>query len=364
MKFQRFYALLKKESLQILRDPSSILIAFILPLILLFLMGYAVSLDAKHISIGIVSKSNSKASQTLIYSFVGSKFFDVKLGKNKNEFMQKMQSGDLKALMTLDNNFGKNHNYKVQILIDGSEPNTAGLAQKYAIGVVTSWAQNENIIQQKGIQIESRYWFNTPLSSRYFLLPGSIAVIMTLIGTLLTALVIAREWERGTMEALMATPASMIEIIIGKLVPYFILGMSSMLLCFLISYCWYHIPFEGSFIWLVILSALYLFPALSIGLFISTVAKNQFVAAQASILTGFMPVFFLSGFLFQIENMPSWLQIITYIIPARYFVEALQTLFLAGDIYQTFFKDALGIFLIGLLFFLLILKKTKRGLDE
>lgn len=364
MNFKRLNALLKKESLQVLRDPSSILIAFVLPLILLFLMGYAVSLDARNISIGIISKSNDKASQSLIYSFIGSKFFDVSLGKDKNAFLNQMQSGKLKALLILKNDFGKNHIYKMQMITDGSEPNTAGLVQKYATGVITAWARDEHILPKSAVKIESRYWFNAPLSSRYFLLPGSIAVVMTLIGTLLTALVIAREWERGTMEALMATPASMIEIIIGKLIPYFVLGMGSMMLCFLISYFWYRIPFEGSFMWLLLLSALYLFPSLSIGLFISTVAKNQFVAAQTSIIAGFLPVFFLSGFLFQIDNMPKILQFLTYIVPARYFVEALQTLFLTGNIYSTFFKDILGICLVGILFFVLIIKKTKRGLDE
>lgn len=364
MNLRRLKALLMKERLQIVRDPSSILIAVILPLILLFLMGYAVSLDAKRIPLAIVAPSQNEASHTLISSFMGSSFFEITIGENKPGFLQQLEEGKLSAVLMLDEHFGKNGNYSLQLLTDGTEPNTAGLVQKYMIGVIQLWGKSIGLGVEKSIHIESRYWFNPPLDSRYFLLPGSIAVIMTLIGTLLTALVIAREWERGTMEALMTTPASMIEIIIGKLIPYFILGMGSMMLCFVAAYFWYEIPFIGSFGLLLLLSALYLFPALSIGLLISTVAKNQFVAAQASIIAGFLPAFLLSGFLFEIHNMPQWLQILTHVVPARYFVESLQTLFLAGDIYEIILMDIVGIVIIGLFFFGLVMKKTKRGLDQ
>ncbi len=363
MNINRLKALLRKEMLQIIRDPSAILIAFILPLLLLFLMGYAVSLDAKKLPVGIVSAAQNQSSQMLLSSFEGSPFFSVTRSKDKRALIGQIQRGSLRAVIALGEDFGKNGRFKIQILTDGTEPNTAGLVQNYARGVVSQWAHSLGIDSQRALQSIPRYRYNPPLSSRYFLLPGSIAVVMTLIGTLLTALVIAREWERGTMEALMATPASMVEIVIGKLIPYFILGMGSMLLCFAVAYFWYKIPFEGSFSMLLLLSALYLFPALSIGLLISTLAKNQFVAAQAAIITGFLPAFLLSGFLFEIENMPPWLQTLTYLVPARYFVESLQTLFLAGDIYQIFWTNMAGMLLIGSLFFILVLKKSKKGLE-
>ena len=254
MNLKRLKALTYKESLQVFRDPSSILIAFILPLILLFLMGYAVSLDARKIPIAIISKSNSELSQKLISSFISSNFFEVDLSKNKDIYLEQMQKSKIKAILTLNNDFGKNSKYDIQIITDGTEPNGAGLAQNYISAVIKLWAKANNIYNKENIILESRYWFNPPLSSRYFLLPGSIAIIMTLIGTLLTALVIAREWERGTMEALMATPATMSEILIGKLIPYFILGMFSMLLCFIVAYFWYEIPFMGSFFILIILN--------------------------------------------------------------------------------------------------------------
>ncbi|ARU49961.1 ABC transporter permease [Sulfurospirillum diekertiae] len=363
MKSKRLVALLIKESLQIIRDPSAILIAVILPLILLFLMGYAVSLDAKHIPLGIFPKSNTKEAHELVTSFVGSPFFDTSIQYDKQKLIQSLQDGHLKGVMEVSGNFGKNNTYAIQLLIDATEPNTGGLIQNYASKIIQKWAVQEGIMPSTGISVIPRYWFNPPLSSRYFLLPGSIAVIMTLIGTLLTALVIAREWERGTMEALMATPASMMEIILGKLIPYFCLGMGSMVLCFGVAYFWYEIPFEGSIWILFLLSAFYLFPSLSIGLLISTVAKNQFVAAQVSIVAGYLPAFLLSGFLFEINNMPYWLQIFTHIIPARYFVESLQTIFLVGDIPSIFIKDMVCMFLVGLFFFLLVVKKSKKGLE-
>lgn len=362
MNLKRLKALTYKESLQVFRDPSSILIAFILPLILLFLMGYAVSLDARKIPIAIISKSNSELSQKLISSFISSNFFEVDLSKNKNIYLEQMQKSKIKAILTINNDFGKNNIYNIQIITDGTEPNGAGLTQNYISAVIKLWAKENKILNKENIILQPRYWFNAPLSSRYFLLPGSIAIIMTLIGTLLTALVIAREWERGTMEALMATPATMSEILIGKLIPYFILGMFSMLLCFIVAYFWYKIPFMGSFFILIILSSIYLFSSLSIGLLISTLAKNQFVAAQMSLIVGFLPAFILSGFLFEIGNMPQWLQYITSIIPARYFVESLQTIFLAGNIYEIFIFDAFVMILISALLFAFVLKKSKKAL--
>ncbi|WP_414716680.1 MULTISPECIES: ABC transporter permease [unclassified Sulfurospirillum] len=346
-----------------MRDPSAILIAVILPLILLFLMGYAVSLDAKNISLGIINKSNTQEAHDLVSSFVGSSSFKTHIGYDKKELMQLLQENQLKGVLEVPTTFGKHDAYTLQILIDATEPNTGGLIQNYASKIIRNWAIEEGIMPSAGISVIPRYWFNPPLSSRYFLLPGSISVVMTLIGILLTALVIAREWERGTMEALMATPTSMMEIILGKLIPYFILGLGSMILCFVVVYFWYDIPFKGSFGILFLLSAVYLFPSLSIGLLISTLAKNQFVAAQVSLIAGFLPAFLLSGFLFEITNMPIALQIFTYIIPARYFVESLQTIFLVGNIPSIFIKDMACMFLVGLFFFTLVVKKTKKGLE-
>jgi len=362
MNFRRLKSLLVKETLQIFRDPSSILIAFILPLLLLFLMGYAVSLDANKIPISIVSKTQNQASRTLINSFIASKYFDVTLSKNRDFDIQAMQKGELKAILSINNDFGIDEKYDIQVITDATEPNSAGIIQNYVNAIVKLWAKNNNIVKNDAIKVVSRYWFNPPILSRYFLVPGSIAIVMTLIGILLTALIVAREWERGTMEAIMITPASIGEIILGKIIPYFALGMFSMFLCFVVAYFWYEIPFIGSFFMLIVLSSIYLICSLLIGLTISILAKNQFVAAQISLIAGFLPSFILSGFLFEISNMPQWLQIVTLIIPARYFVESLQTIFLVGNIYEIFIVDIFAMIIISAIFFIIVLKKLKKSL--
>ena len=368
-KFRRFSALFYKETLQIIRDPSSILIAVVLPLILLFLMGYAISLDSKNIPVGIVVEQSNRYTQSLVDSFSNSPSFHVKVDQNREEFKRELQKGALRAIIVIPATFAKDlltNSPKIQIIADGTEPNIAGYVQKYSNEVWQNWLSQEGFDKKADIshvEIRSRYWFNAPLLSRYFLLPGSIAIILTLIGTLLTALVVAREWERGTMEAIMSTPITIVELLLGKLLPYFVLGMSSLLVCLFISLEWFGIPFRGSYWLLFVVSGAYLFPALSLGLLISTLAKNQFVAAQAALIAGFLPALLLSGFLFQIASMPWWLQYFTHIIPARYFVAILQTLFLSGDIYEIILPNLISMLLLGSFFFLLVLKKTRKRLD-
>ncbi len=368
-KFRRLSALFVKESIQIIRDPSAILIAVVLPLILLFLMGYAISLDSKNIPVGIVVEKSSKHTQSLVHAFEISKSFDVKLDTNTIRFKELIQEGKIRAIIIIPETFEKDllsNSVKIQIISDGTEPNIAGYVQKYSMGVWQNWVMQEGFDKkqkQAGITIDTRYWFNSPLLSSYFLLPGSIAIILTLIGILLTALVVAREWERGTMEAIMSTPISIFELLMGKLLPYFVLGMLSMVICVTITLTWFGIPFRGSFWLLSLTSAVYLFPALSIGLLISTVAKSQFVAAQAALIIGFLPAFLLSGFIFQISSMPWWLQYITHVIPAKYFIAILQTLFLSGNIYEVILPNLLAMLLLGSIVFAVILKITRKRLE-
>ena len=366
---RRFNALFLKETFQIIRDPSSILIAVVLPLILLFLMGYAISLDSKNIPVGIVVEKSSKYTQSLVDSFKQSPSFNVLVSQNKREFKELIQKGEIRSIIVIPSTFAKDlalNSVKIQIIADGSEPNIVGYVQKYSNEIWQNWLQQEGFDKKSAIpivDIKTRYWFNAPLLSSYFLLPGSIAIILTLIGTLLTALVVAREWERGTMEAIMSTPITIVELLLGKLLPYFVLGMVSLVICVFITLHWFEIPFRGSYLLLFLTSAVYLFPALSLGLLISTLAKNQFVAAQASLIVGFLPALLLSGFIFQISSMPHWLQYITHIIPARYFISILQTLFLAGDIYSVIIPNLIAMFILGSIFFIIILKITRKRLD-
>lgn len=365
--FRRFNALFYKETLQIMRDPSSILIAVVLPLILLFLMGYAISLDTKNIPVGIVIEAPGKQTQSLVNAFKNSPSFNVKVARNTHNFKTDLQKGNIRAIIVLPASFQKDlltNSLKIQIIADGTEPNIAGYVQKYSNEVWLNWLSLEGLDKRTPhVTIQSRYWFNAPLLSRYFLLPGSIAIILTLIGTLLTALVVAREWERGTMEAIMSTPITIVELLLGKLLPYFFLGMGSLLVCLVITLEWFGIPFRGSYWLLFAVSGAYLFPALSLGLLISTLAKNQFVAAQAALIAGFLPALLLSGFLFPIESMPLWLQYFTHIIPSRYFIPILQTLFLSGDIYAIILPNLIYMLLLGSLFFILVFKKTRKRLD-
>lgn len=368
----RLRGLVRKELFQIIRDPSSILIAFVLPLILIFLFGYALNLDANNLKIGLVVERASPTANQLSYSFIHSQNFNVTYARSLAEVEKKVQSSNLRGIVLIPENFARNFKRQydlaqLQILSDGSEPNTASLLQNYAQATYQGWLQQHTL--QKGqelklpIRLETRVWYNPASISRFFLLPGSIAVIMTIIGTLLTALVIAREWERGTMEAMLVTPLRVSEILLGKLIPYFILGIGSLLVCLLLSIFIFDVPFRGSLWLLLLVSSLFLISALGLGLLISTLAKNQFIASQAALYSAFLPAFLLSGFIFEIESMPIFLQKITFLLPARYFVQSLKTLFLAGDVYTLIAFNSLGIIIMGSLFLFIAKTKIRKRLD-
>jgi ABC-2 type transport system permease protein len=251
---------------------------------------------------------------------------------------------------------------QVQVIADGSEPNTARFVHNYARGVVETWARSERG-DAASIQLEPRFWFNAELESRNFLVPGSIGVVMTLIGTLLTALVVAREWERGTMEALLATPIGRVDLLLGKLLPYYVLAMTSMAICTLLAVFLFDVPLRGSVLALFAISTVFLVPALGQGLLISAAAKNQFVASQFALLSAFLPAFLLSGFVFEISSMPPAIQAVTYAVPARYLIPSLQTVFLAGDVWPLFLRHMAAMLAIGAVFMALAFRLTRKRLD-
>jgi ABC-2 type transport system permease protein len=369
---RRVLALIVKEFYQIIRDPSSILVSVVLPLILLFIYGYGVSLDMNHLNIGLVLEDTSPAAQSLASAFTNSRYFNVKVGREAIEFTDDIMEGKIRGVVVIPAYFSEFRKKPdviapIQVIADGSEPNTANFVQNYARGAYQNWLKQESISSKltkiNYIAPETRFWYNEELESRNFLIPGSIAIIMTLIGTLLTALVVAKEWERGTMEALMSTPVTIVELLTGKLIPYFLLGMGSMMICFLVAVLYYNVPFRGSFWILMVVSGSFLLSALGLGLLISTLAKNQFVAAQAAIIAAFLPGFILSGFVFEITSMPTWIQTVTYLIPARYFVSSLQTLFLAGDVTTLIIHNLIPIWSITAVLFFLISRKTVKRLD-
>ena len=368
---RRLSALVVKESAQIVRDPSTFLIAFVLPLILLFIFGYGVSLDASDVRIGLVLEDDSAPALSLAQAYQNSAYFDVDMARSVAAVRDRMVAGDLRAMVVIPADFGatiqRGETPVIQIITDGSQPNTANFAAGYAEGVLANWAAAENLengrAQAPPISLATRYWFNPELKSRYFLVPGSIAIVMTMIGTLLTSLVVAREWERGTMEAMMATPVSMAEFIASKIIPYFVLGLGSMALCTVLAVTVFGVPFRGSVLALLAISSAFLLPALGLGLFISAATKNQFVASQIALLTGFLPAFLLSGFLFEISSMPWPIQMLTYIVPARYLIPPLQTVFVAGDLWSLFLPNIAIMLGFGVAFFALSFRVTRRRID-
>lgn len=355
---RRTLSLARKETFQIIRDPSSILIAFILPLILLFLFGFGISLDANSIRIGIVVQDGRADARSLIQAFEASSYFDVVTAFDQAELEPVLVSGKLRGLVVIPSDFSERLHARdptpIEILTDGSQPNTAQFVTNYAQGVFGVWQARQfgdaAAKPSAAITPQPRFWFNAELTSRYNLVPGSTAVVMTIIGTLLTALVIAREWERGTMEAVLATPVSRIELLLSKILPYFLLGMSSLVLCAIAAVFVFDVPFRGSVFALVAVAAAFLVPALGQGLLISAVTKNQFVAAQLALFTGFLPATLLSGFIFEISAMPLPIRTVTTVIPARYFVTSLQTLFLAGDVWSVLLPAITRMLAVGTFF--------------
>jgi ABC-2 type transport system permease protein len=362
---QRFRALLLKESLQIVRDPSTFLIAFVLPLILLFLFGYAISLDPTRIRVGIALEDSGAPALSLATSFERSRWFEVTGRRSVESLRQDLSADRIRGIIVIPEDFSRRFQTRgelaqVQVITDGALPSTAGFVAGYAEGVRANWEAGQGQAAAAPVELLNQYWFNSALASRYFLITGSIAIVMTMIGTLLTALVVAREWERGTMEAIMATPIGMPEFLATKVIPYYLLGMGSMVLCTLLAIFVFGVPFRGSALGIFALASAFLIPSLGQGLLISAVTKNQFVASQVALLSAFLPAMMLSGFLFEISSMPAPIQAITYIVPARYLIPSLQSVFLAGDLWPMFARSIVVLLGFGLVFFGLAIAATRR----
>ncbi len=365
---RRLLALVRKEGLQVVRDPSAILIAFVLPVTLLFLFAYAVSLDIRQVPIGLVLESEDPSAQSLAAAFSGTRYFQVTPARDRRQVAGAVAAGELKGFVVIPADFAHRlveplAGPLVEIVTDGSQPNNAGFVANYAEGVVLGWAQAAGLAPAPRVDLRARFWFNPEIESRRFLVPGAIAIIMTMIGTLLTALVLAREWERGTLEALFSTPARVAEILVGKLLPYFGLGLLATLGSAALAIGVFGLPLQGSWGALLLVSAVFLVPALGQGLVISAIAKNQFIAAQVALFTGFLPAFLLSGFLFEIDSMPAPIRAISLIVPARYFIASLQTVFLAGDTWSVLVPNMAAMLTIGVVFFALARLKTRKSLD-
>ena len=347
-KARRVLALVVKESRQILRDPSSIALGIVMPVMLIVLFGYALSLDVKNAPVALVVEDSSPEAREIAAGFLLSPYFDARVMKSMAEARQATIEHQVEGIVRLRSDFAvkvARGDAEVQVIAHGTDANTARIIQGYALGAIGQSAQRRAaegypVAAGGPVVVQSRTWFNEANDSRYFLVPGLIVLIMTLIGAFLTALVMAREWERGTLEAIFVTPVTAGEILLGKIIPYFVLGIIGLALCVLAAQFLFQVPLRGSLVVLTAVSTLYLLVALGIGLVASSATKSQFVASQIALLATFLPAMLLSGFLFDLRSMPVAVQAVTYVLPARYFVALLQTIFLAGDIWSVILPNA------------------------
>lgn len=369
MKLLRVKAIAKKELIQIWRDPLSLAMAFLMPVMLLFIFGYAITLDVNNLKAVVYDLDKSSLSRELVSQFRESGYFTIVDYINDPKDIDKyLNTGKALASISIPKDFSKDINSgrdaQLQIILDGSDSNTATIALGYISAITELYSQ-----RIKGIKITPvidprvRVWYNPELKSRNFIIPGLIAVIMAVIAALLTSLTIAREWERGTMEQLISTPVKTPELILGKLIPYFFIGITDVVMSVLLAVFLFEVPLRGSPLLLMALSGIFLFGGLSLGILISIAAKSQLVASQISMIATFLPAFLLSGFMYAISNMPKPLQIITYIIPARHFVSILKGIFLKGSAFRLLAFEALLLTVFGLLVFTVANKKFKKIIE-
>ena len=355
MNLSRTWAIAKKEFFHIYRDPRSLALVILMPALLMLLFGYAVTLDVKNISMAVLDRDRSQESLVFIQRFSASPYFHLRFSvRDEKEMRRLIDVGEVKMGLVIPWDFSKTIKAEemvpIQVLIDGSDANTANLILSYAQAIARQYTQDKTILKVSRMGIENlnfpvearpRVWFNEDLESKNYFVPGLIAVIMSIIGVLLTGQVIVREWEKGTMELLISTPVRKGELMIGKLFPYFFLGLLDLLLAVLMGKWVFEVPLRGSIFLLLALSCVYIFVALALGLIISTVARTQLLANQMAMIAGFLPTFLLSGFTFSIANMPTWLQVITYGIAPRYYVSILKDIFLKGVGFSFLWRETL-----------------------
>jgi ABC-2 type transport system permease protein len=377
MSFTRLLAVARKEVIQIIRDARSLGIVVIMPVTLMLLFGYGVSLDLKGLPIYVYDRDGSQQSQDLLKRFQASEYFQIaRVVNDYPAITRALDDGSARMGIVIPWDFSLRLRdggpVQVQALVDGSDDNTANVLIGYAHAVVQGYSAEVqlNWLEQRGqplqpaaVNVETRTWYNENLLSSAFIVPGVLAIVMSVIGAFLTSLTIAREWERGTMEQLISTPVSAMEILLGKLAPYFVIGMFDVLLCSVIAIDWFRVPFRGSYATLLVSSALFLVVVLSLGFFISVLAKNQFAASQIALLVTFLPAFLLSGFLFPIEQMPLVLQWLTRILPVRYYVTLLKKIFLKGTPTALLYTDLIPLAVFALLLALLATRSFHKRLE-
>ncbi len=376
--FKRMLAIFLKEFIHIKRDARSLAITLFAPVVLLILYGYAVTFDIKKIDLGAVDYDKTKESRELIKKFLSASYFELKESRDMNLCIEALKINKIKAILVIPDKFStdlkKNKEVKIQFILDGADANTANVALGYAKIIIASYSRNIILekVRKKGINpknipiVESvqRIFYNSELKSTNFIVPGLIAILMMLIAATLTSLTIVREKERGTFEQLISTPAKPIELMTGKLFPYVIIGSIDVVLVTLFGLLWFKVPFKGDVFTFALFTILFIFCAMGQGLFMSSIAKNQTIAVIATVFSTILPSILLSGFVFPIDSMPWIIRLLTYIVPAKYFLTALRSIFLKEGVgLNILYPEALFLFTFGIIFLLLAAKKFKKNLE-
>ncbi len=378
MRWRRVKAIVVKESLQIARDPRSLMIALLIPVLQMFLLGYGISLDVKQIPLCTFDREGSQASQDLLRRFSASRYFAPQGQASSNtEIARSLDQGRCSVAIIIPSGFSKSlvdtGQGVVQALLDGTDTNTASLAAGYASAVVADYSAQVQLesIQRRGgsvptltpVEVRARVWFNEDLVSRNFIIPGIVALVMAIVGAQLSSLTIAREWERGTMELLVSTPIQPLELMLGKLLPYFFIGMIDACICLALAVLWFDVPFRGTLPALFFTTGLFLTVVLCIGYYVSVSIRSQVGASQVALILTMLPTTLLSGFTFPIDQMPAAVQAVTYLVSGRYYVTILKALFLKGALWGELLLPMLCLALYAAVMVLLAARAFRKTLD-
>lgn len=365
----RLVALTRKETRQMLRDRSNLVVGLLLPVVLILLFGYGLSFDVKDARVTIVLEDSSPTARNIVAGLRGSSYLAPTWTTSMTEAERMIRAGESDAILRVPGDFSRGlaaGDGRLQLLLNGVDSNTASAIEGYVGGALAVPMQQQadragdKPAGMASVTIVQRMWFNEAGESTWYLVPGLIVLVMTLIGAFLTSLLVAREWERGTLESLFVTPVRPLELVLSKLAPYIVIGGIDLVMCLLAAKYLFQVPMRGS-LWIIIVSSfLYLLVSLGLGLFISATTRNQFAASQMALLASFMPAMMLSGFVFDLRNMPVVIQVISQILPATHFMGLIKTLFMAGD----YWPDVLRGCAILTLYAMVLIVLTRRSLAK
>jgi ABC-2 type transport system permease protein len=376
MNFRRTKAIAKKEMIHILRDPRSLGMAIAIPMLLLILFGYALTLDVDHVETAVLDRDGTQLSRDFIERFGRSRYFNLRSQVTTYEALQRMiDAGQAQMGLIIPYDFSRKitrgEDLPIQVILDGSDSNTATIIWGYVSGLIQLYTlelsqdpRYRQVLKRSlpVVDLQTRVWFNADLESKNYIIPGLIAVIMMVIAALLTSLTVAREWERGSMEQLISTPVKNMELIIGKLFPYFMIGLLDVLLSVLMGKFVFQVPLRGNPLLLFASSAIFLIGVLGLGFFLSVATRSQLLASQLAMVTTFLPAFLLSGFMYSIANMPWAIRVITHLIPARYFVAIMKGIYLKGIGVKILWAEGFFLVLFSLAIVMISNRKFKKKL--